>query len=86
MSTLELSGVSYVVSRTLLDDVAITFRPGEVTALSGPSAGVAGAAWIASQAGFDAIATFDMGGTSTDVAFVRGGASRWPRARPDSSS
>ena len=37
MSTLELSGVSYVLSRTLLDDVAITFRPGEVTALSGPS-------------------------------------------------
>ncbi|HUG38591.1 MAG TPA: hydantoinase/oxoprolinase family protein [Candidatus Limnocylindrales bacterium] len=43
------------------------------TALSGPSAGVAGAAWIAAQAGFDAIATFDMGGTSTDVAFVRDG-------------
>ena len=43
------------------------------TVLSGPSAGVAGAAWIASQSGFDAIATFDMGGTSTDVAFVRGG-------------
>jgi len=44
------------------------------TVLSGPSAGVAGAAWIAGQSGFDAIATFDMGGTSTDVAFVRGGA------------
>ena len=43
------------------------------TALSGPSAGVAGAAWIAARAGFDAIATFDMGGTSTDVAFVRDG-------------
>ncbi len=43
------------------------------TVLSGPSAGVAGAAWIAGQSGFDAIATFDMGGTSTDVAFVRGG-------------
>ena len=43
------------------------------TALSGPSAGVAGAAWIAAQTGFDAIATFDMGGTSTDVAFVHGG-------------
>jgi len=43
------------------------------TALSGPSAGVAGAAWIAAQSGFDAIATFDMGGTSTDVAFVRDG-------------
>ena len=48
------------------------------TALSGPSAGVAGAAWIAASAGFDAIATFDMGGTSTDVAFVRG---RRARAR-----
>jgi N-methylhydantoinase A len=44
------------------------------TALSGPSAGVAGAAWVARQAGFDAIATLDMGGTSTDVAFVRDGA------------
>ncbi len=43
------------------------------TALSGPSAGVAGAAWIAGQAGFHAIATFDMGGTSTDVAFVKDG-------------
>ena len=43
------------------------------TALSGPSAGVAGAAWIAAQAGFHAIATFDMGGTSTDVAFVKDG-------------
>jgi len=43
------------------------------TVLSGPSAGVAGAAWIAAQAGFDPIATFDMGGTSTDVAFVRDG-------------
>jgi len=42
------------------------------TVLSGPSAGVAGAVWIAAQAGLDAIATFDMGGTSTDVAFVRG--------------
>jgi N-methylhydantoinase A len=43
------------------------------TVLSGPSAGVAGAAWIAGRSGFDAIATFDMGGTSTDVAFVAGG-------------
>ncbi|HEU4367165.1 MAG TPA: hydantoinase/oxoprolinase family protein, partial [Methylomirabilota bacterium] len=43
------------------------------TALSGPAAGVAGAAWIAAEAGFHAIATFDMGGTSTDVAFVRDG-------------
>jgi N-methylhydantoinase A len=44
------------------------------TALSGPSAGVCGAAWVAARAGFHAIATFDMGGTSTDVSFVRDGA------------
>lgn len=38
------------------------------TALSGPSGGVNGAAFLASQAGFDKIITFDMGGTSSDVA------------------
>jgi N-methylhydantoinase A len=43
------------------------------TLLSGPSAGVMGAAWVASQAGADAVITFDMGGTSTDVARVEGG-------------
>lgn len=36
--------------------------------LSGPSAGVIGAAWVARQAGCESIITFDMGGTSTDVA------------------
>ncbi len=43
------------------------------TVLSGPSAGVAGAAWIATKAGFPSVVTFDMGGTSTDVSFVRNG-------------
>ncbi|KAA3662058.1 MAG: hydantoinase/oxoprolinase family protein [Chloroflexi bacterium] len=38
------------------------------TALSGPAGGVVGARYVASQAGFDDIITFDMGGTSTDVA------------------
>jgi N-methylhydantoinase A len=38
------------------------------TALSGPSGGVNGAAFVAQRAGFDKILTFDMGGTSTDVA------------------
>ena len=42
------------------------------TLLSGPSAGVMGAAWVARPAGIDSIITFDMGGTSTDVARVRG--------------
>jgi N-methylhydantoinase A len=40
------------------------------TLLSGPSAGVMGAAWVADAAGFESIITFDMGGTSTDVARV----------------
>ncbi len=41
------------------------------TALSGPSAGVAGAAHISSLAGFKDIITFDMGGTSTDVSLIQ---------------
>ena len=40
--------------------------------LSGPAGGVAGAAWAAEQAGYRDFLTFDMGGTSTDVALVQG--------------
>jgi len=40
--------------------------------LSGPAGGVAGAVWAAEQAGFRDFLTFDMGGTSTDVALVQG--------------
>lgn len=41
--------------------------------LSGPSGGVAGALHIATRAGFPNILTFDMGGTSTDVALCQNG-------------
>jgi len=41
--------------------------------LSGPSGGVAGALFVARKAGFDDILTFDMGGTSTDVALCQDG-------------
>src|SRR5207302_4047611 len=41
--------------------------------LSGPSGGVAGALYVARQAGFDNILTFDMGGTSTDVSLCLAG-------------
>ncbi len=41
--------------------------------MSGPAGGVTGALWIARQAGFDDLLTFDMGGTSTDVCLVRDG-------------
>jgi N-methylhydantoinase A len=43
------------------------------TVLSGPSTGVVGAQAIGALAGFDNIITFDMGGTSTDVALLQGG-------------
>ena len=44
--------------------------------MSGPAGGVAGAMYFCSRAGFDNILTFDMGGTSTDVALIQGGRAR----------
>ncbi len=41
--------------------------------LSGPAGGVVGAAWVAGLSGHRDLLTFDMGGTSTDVAAVLGG-------------
>lgn len=41
--------------------------------MSGPAGGVSGAIWIASQANHNNLLTFDMGGTSTDVALVQDG-------------
>ena len=41
--------------------------------LSGPSGGVAGALHVATKAGYPNILTFDMGGTSTDVALCQNG-------------
>jgi N-methylhydantoinase A len=40
--------------------------------LSGPAGGLAGAQFVANQAGFERLMTFDMGGTSTDVALIDG--------------
>lgn len=42
------------------------------TVLSGPAGGVVGAAVSARRSGFGKIITFDMGGTSTDVALIEG--------------
>src|SRR6185436_10829993 len=41
--------------------------------LSGPAGGVVGARLVARRAGIERIITFDMGGTSTDVALCDGG-------------
>ncbi|WP_435066464.1 hydantoinase/oxoprolinase family protein [Haloplanus sp. C73] len=43
------------------------------TLLSGPAAGVRGAAHVAGVAGLDDVLTMDMGGTSCDVSLVRDG-------------
>ena len=44
--------------------------------LSGPAAGVVGAARVAALAGFENGLSFDMGGTSTDVCAILGGTAR----------
>jgi N-methylhydantoinase A len=41
--------------------------------VSGPAAGVVGAARVAAAAGFSEAISFDMGGTSTDVCLIQGG-------------
>jgi 5-oxoprolinase (ATP-hydrolysing) len=45
---------------------------GKDAILSGPAGGIVGAARTAAAAGFDRIISFDMGGTSTDVALYAG--------------
>ena len=44
--------------------------------MSGPAGGVAGAMYFCQRGGFDNILTFDMGGTSTDVALIQNGEAR----------
>ena len=47
--------------------------------MSGPAGGVSGSIWGAKQAGFKNLLTFDMGGTSTDVALVKDGVAQLRR-------
>lgn len=51
---------------------AVAQRPIQI-ALSGPSGGVTGSAYLAREIGVPDILTFDMGGTSTDVSLCLGG-------------
>ncbi len=58
--------------------------------LSGPAGGLAGARYVAAHSGCERLLTFDMGGTSTDVALLdgellltsEGRIGRWPVAVP----
>jgi N-methylhydantoinase A len=54
------------------DAASAAARPASCV-LSGPAAGVVGAAFVAGAGGFEDVLAFDMGGTSTDVATVLGG-------------
>jgi 5-oxoprolinase (ATP-hydrolysing) len=45
---------------------------GKDSILSGPAGGIVGAIQTSKRAGFNAVITFDMGGTSTDVAHFKG--------------
>ena len=53
-----------------------TLFQGKDAILSGPAGGIVGAVRTAEQAGFDRVITFDMGGTSTDVAHYENGYER----------
>jgi N-methylhydantoinase A len=54
-------------------DLESASRQAAACVLSGPAGGVIGAAYAAAASGYDDVLTFDMGGTSTDVAPVMGG-------------
>lgn len=51
------------------------------TCLSGPAAGVVGAAMVGSAAGMPNLVTFDVGGTSTDVALILDGRALFTSSR-----
>ncbi len=46
-------------------------REAAKTVMSGPASGVIAAAYAGRRAGYDNLVTYDMGGTSTDVALIR---------------
>ncbi|GLV55342.1 N-methylhydantoinase A [Dictyobacter sp. S3.2.2.5] len=54
---------------------AMARREAARTVLSGPAAGVVGAVFAAQASGFEQSISFDIGGTSTDVALINGMAS-----------
>lgn len=54
--------------------------------MSGPAGGVSGALWVARRAGYKDLLTFDMGGTSTDVALIQNGVARTRRKHASAMS
>jgi len=54
-------------------DMSVAAQLPAACVLSGPAGGVVGAAFAAAASGYEDVLSFDMGGTSTDVAPIRGG-------------
>jgi N-methylhydantoinase A len=74
MKTMGCPAAPYIFhSNGGLMSVATASRFPVRTCLSGPAAGVIGAAAIGTDAGFSDLVTFDVGGTSTDVSLVEAG-------------
>jgi N-methylhydantoinase A len=66
------SGIFVMQSSGGITALASAAREPVRTVLSGPAGGVVGASVMAAESGSNRIITFDMGGTSTDVALVDG--------------
>ena len=69
-----LPGVSVSVMQSAGETVSAQQASGQAVRLllSGPAGGLVGARAVATQAGFERLLSFDMGGTSTDVALIEG--------------
>jgi len=74
----ELRGAGYTRPLLVAQSNGGTARVAKTTAIrtwgSGPAGGVAGAAALAAHLGLDSVVSVDVGGTSSDVALIRGGA------------
>ena len=64
---LVMQGNGGTVSSAIVSEHAVN------TVMSGPASGVMAAAYTASAAGYKDVITYDMGGTSTDVALIQAG-------------
>ena len=68
----QLPGVKLMFMKSDGGLVAAEQFQGKDSILSGPAGGIVGAVQTSKRAGFEKIITFDMGGTSTDVAHFKG--------------
>ncbi|MEH2128959.1 hydantoinase/oxoprolinase family protein [Nostoc sp.] len=68
----QLPGVKLMFMKSNGGLVAAEQFQGKDSIISGPAGGIVGAVQTSKRAGFELVITFDMGGTSTDVAHFKG--------------